>query len=108
MKHLASHSKDEDEWKTAFNKDLGHFEYLVMPFGLICAPSVFHMARDFLNCFFFVYRDDILDFNPGGPSSQALISQLPIDQVLGMQSPIFSLSFTHLQDEVTDLNCQKG
>lgn len=30
-----------DEWKTAFNRLLGHFVYQVMPFGLINAPAVF-------------------------------------------------------------------
>lgn len=30
-----------DEWKTAFNTPLRHFEYLVMPFGLINSPAVF-------------------------------------------------------------------
>lgn len=56
------------EWKTAFNTHLGHFEYLVMPFGLINAPAVFQamvndVLRDFINHFGFVYLDDILIFS---------------------------------------------
>lgn len=57
-----------DEWKTAFNIQLGHFEYLIMPFGLTNAPVLFQalvndVIRDFLNHFVFVYLDDILFFS---------------------------------------------
>ena len=56
--------KEGDEWKTAFNTQLGHFEYQVMPFGLTNAPTVFQalindVLRDMLNKFVFVYLDDI-------------------------------------------------
>lgn len=44
--------KQGDEWKTAFNTPIGHFEYRVLPFGLVNAPAVF------------VYLDDILIFSP--------------------------------------------
>lgn len=33
--------REGDEWKTAFNTPLGHFEYLVVPFGVINAPAIF-------------------------------------------------------------------
>ncbi|TWW62587.1 Retrovirus-related Pol polyprotein from transposon 17.6 [Takifugu flavidus] len=57
-----------DEWKTAFNTHLGHFEYLVMPFGLSNAPAVFQelvndVLRDMINVFVVVYLDDILVFS---------------------------------------------
>ncbi len=32
--------KEGDEWKTAFNTPVGHFEYRVLPFGLVNAPAV--------------------------------------------------------------------
>lgn len=58
-----------DEWETAFNTHLGHFEYPVMPFGLTNAPAVFQalindVLRDMLNRFIFVYLDGILIFFP--------------------------------------------
>ncbi|CAJ0936701.1 unnamed protein product, partial [Ranitomeya imitator] len=57
-----------DEWKTAFNTPEGHFEYLVMPFGLSNAPSVFQsfmhdIFREYLDKFLIVYLDDILVFS---------------------------------------------
>lgn len=56
-----------EEWKTAFNTPLRYFEDLIMPFGLN-APAVFQVLvndvlRDFLNCFVFMYIDDILIFS---------------------------------------------
>lgn len=59
--------QEGDEWKTAFNIPLAHFDYLVMLFELSNAPAVFKASvndvlRDFLNQFVFVYLDDILIF----------------------------------------------
>ncbi len=61
--------KEGDEWKTAFNTPIGHFEYRVLLFGLVNAPAVFQalvndVLRDMLNVFVFVYLDDILIFSP--------------------------------------------
>ncbi len=60
--------REGDEWKTALNTPLGHYEYRVLPFGLTNALAVFQalvndMLRDFLNWFVFVYLDDILIFS---------------------------------------------
>lgn len=46
---------------------LGHFEYLAMPFGLTNTSAVFQVLLndalcDMLNCFIFVYVDNILIF----------------------------------------------
>lgn len=60
--------REGDEWKTAFNTPTGHYEYLVMPFGLNNAPAVFqtlvkYVLRDMVNKFVFVYLNDILIFS---------------------------------------------
>jgi hypothetical protein len=57
--------KEGDEWKTTFRARYDHFEYSIMPFGLINVPVVFqHMMNDifweYLDHFVVIYLDDIL------------------------------------------------
>lgn len=73
--------REGDQWKTAFNTPLGHFEYEVMPFGLTNAPAVFQslvndVLRDMLNRFVFIYLDDILIFSPDLETHQQHVRQV--------------------------------
>jgi hypothetical protein len=60
--------REGHEWKTAFRTRYGHFEYLVMPFGLANAPATFQAyintsLAGILDDFIIVYLDNILIYS---------------------------------------------
>jgi len=70
-----------DEWKTAFRTRYGHFEYMVMPFGLANAPATFQAyinraMQGLLDVVCVVYLDDILIFSQNKEEHRGHVEQV--------------------------------
>lgn len=62
------HIPNRDEWKTAFVTPTGHYEYRMMPYGLVNTPSIFQgfmnmVFWEYLHQFVTVYLDDMLIYS---------------------------------------------
>jgi hypothetical protein len=73
--------REGHEWKTAFRTRYGHFEYLVMPFGLANAPATFQAyintsLAGMLDDFVVVYLDDILIYSRDPAQHQDHVRQV--------------------------------
>ncbi|KAK3516224.1 hypothetical protein QTP70_006371 [Hemibagrus guttatus] len=60
--------RERDEWKMAFHTTKGHYEYLVMPYGLTNAPAVFQafineVFKDLIDRHVIALIDDILIYS---------------------------------------------
>jgi len=77
--------KEEDIEKTAFSTRYGHYEYVVMSFGLTNAPAVFieamnRMLHPYLDVFVVVFIDDILIYSKTEEEHEVHLS-LVLDKV---------------------------
>src|SRR3954464_15282953 len=84
--------KEEDIPKTAFRTRYGHFEFMILPFGLTNAPATFQILmndvfRGMLDEYVIIYLDDILIFsNTYGDHLKHL------EDVLSAPQPVYELT----------------
>ena len=73
--------ESNDVWKTTFNSKEAYFEWLVIPFGLTKAPTIFmrlmdDILRPFTNFFVVLYLEFIINFNKSWEAHLQYIQQV--------------------------------
>ena len=75
------HIKEEDIYKTYFRTRYGHYEFVVVPFGLTNAPTTFMCLMNsvwhlYLDKFFIVFIDDVLVYSKNEEEHAELLTSL--------------------------------
>jgi hypothetical protein len=71
------HMKEEDISKTTFHTHEGHYEFLVIPFGLCNSPSTFQSIMNHVFCHFvLVFFDDMLIYSKTWPTHLSHVNQV--------------------------------
>jgi hypothetical protein len=70
-----------DEWKTAFRTRYGHYEYLVMPFGMANASASFQnmineIFKDIIDLGIVAYIDDIFIYSSTKEEHEKLVKEV--------------------------------
>ena len=94
----------EDMEKTAFSTDRGHYEFVVMPFGLCNAPATFQRAMDQLlrdlREFCQAYMDDVITFTEGDYDTHILQLETMLQRLQSAPMVAKPAKFKPLQREL--------
>ncbi|KAA0051742.1 ty3-gypsy retrotransposon protein [Cucumis melo var. makuwa] len=82
--------RDNDIPKTAFRSRYGHYEFIVLSFGLTNAPAVFidlmnRVFKDFFDTFVIVFIDDILVYSKTEAEHEEHLHQHPVKESIWIQ-----------------------